>query len=165
MVTPKVLEKSRRLLVLGSAFFVLGLAFFILDGTVKPAAPAQIVIPTPTPPQMTAVPIPNISALKSYPPPETFQHFSYDPAHVTKANFLHFEGECKNKLVAFLVFPVSADYRIDPTKAVFNRAVDCPDAGKFVYDIQLSELASLQYGKYYTFSADQPTNGLWYNPK
>ncbi len=160
----KVEKKSWRVLSLATAIFFLGLAFFILDkfGT---KIPEKSLVSEPGPQIASRAAPVNSSALKGYPAPAKFRTFSYPPAQNNSASSLEFNLTCADKYIAFLIFSKNLDYRADPTKAILNRAVLCPESKKLIYRIESSELVALAKGEYYYFAADQPESGLWYNPR
>lgn len=153
----KIKKKSLRIAILGSAFFLLGAAFFAFDFFGK-KEPTKF----PSTSASKAAPI-SIEALKGYPDPKIFQRFTFGAASI--GGILDFNGVCKDKYVAFLIFPKDFDYRIDPARASYNRAIECPSSGKFQYALNFSEFKGLVAGEYYAFAADEPVGGLWYNPR
>lgn len=152
-------DKSIKLIALALTFFLFGLLFFILDKWREPAAKQ---------PEFKAVARQNVSSgnlFANYPPPENFRHFTYSASESEANDFLSFNGECRDKYIAVLAFDAAVDYRNDPARAVFNRAVDCSLDKKFSYKIFFNEFGALRPGEYYAFVADQGERGLWYNAR
>lgn len=151
-------KKSKRLIILGISFFVLGVVFFIAEVVSKNDSQEKNI-------EVQEKPIIADSVLKNYPNPESFKSFIYNKEEIHPENILAYSGKCESKYVTFLIFPSEFDYRDDPTKAVVNRAIPCPENGQFDYAIQIRELSVLADRQYYTFVADQGDKGVWYNPR
>ncbi len=102
---------------------------------------------------------------RTYPDPSTFRTFVFKDGFVSKENTLTFKGRCSDAYVALLIFSSRIDYRQDPSRALVNRAIPCPQNKIFFYEFALSDLKNLAEGTYYVISADQGIKGVWYNPK
>lgn len=151
-------KKTKRIIVLSISFFLLGAFFFVLDATGNRNNKKQAPI---TEERVTV----SDSVLKNYPDPAIFEHFTYGANQVQPENLLEFSGKCSAKYTTFIIFPTQFDYRNDPAKAVFNRAILCPPNGEFSYNIYFRELTTLPTGEYYAFVAEQAEGQMWYNPR
>jgi hypothetical protein len=106
-----------------------------------------------------------LEQVANYPEPAKFQQINYDGVELTEQNSVFFESNCSDKYITILVFPRDTDYRQDPSRAVINKAFECPWQKKFSYEFSFADLKNLPHGRYYGFLADQGEVGLWYNPR
>ena len=106
-----------------------------------------------------------LEQIAHYPEPSKFQQINYDGVELTEQNSVIFESNCSDKYITILIFPRDTDYRQDPSRAVVNKAFECPQQKKFSYEFSFADLKNLPHGWYYGFLADQGESGLWYNPR
>lgn len=148
-------ERSYRILALALILFVLSIAGFWWQGS-RSVSPSRVV---------GAPQVATQDLFRTYPDPSTFRTFVFKDGFVSKENTLAFEGRCSDVYVALLIFSSRVDYRQDPSRALVNRAISCPQNKLFSYEFALSDLKNLAEGTYYVISADQGIRGVWYNPK
>lgn len=154
--------REYRVLTIAIVFFAVGLYFFVSDRPGVPPAAA------PSAPAATAVQSGQAlsPSLANYPPPSGFRTFTLGAASINGTSSFEVSAVCADAFVAVLVFPVSADYRVSPNHAVYNRAFPCAATGTVMTTvITPSDLGNAPSGTYYYFTADQGVTGVWYNPR
>jgi hypothetical protein len=74
---------------------------------------------------------------------------------------LTLEGSCSKQYFVVLVFADPDDYRTDPSRAVFNRALPCQD-GRYSYTMHSDDLpGSLSDATYYLMAGEQDDETEW----
>lgn len=151
------LEKSYRVLGLAFFLFLLGAAGMWFQGD-RAGSPAT----RPLAAHEAGV---SSSLFAGYPAPSQFKTIVKTADGFGGENLLTFSGSCRDEYFTVLLFKKNMDYRVDPSRAVVNRALPCPPLRRFLYELLLKDIPSMEPGEYYAFVADQGKTGLWYNPR
>ncbi len=156
----QLLIKAKRILFLAVVIALFGLFFSGQTILNKFKPESEMVLNNNKPDQYS-----KLEQIANYPAPSEFQQINYDGIELTEQNSIIFETSCSDKYITILVFPQDTDYRQDPSRAVINKAFECPWQRKFSYEFSFADLKTLPHGGYYGFLADQGESGLWYNPR
>jgi hypothetical protein len=155
----QILGKSYRILALGALLFLLGVGTFFYNRDPQPSERRTATVSEP------AIQPSVDDVLRGYPAPERFLSFTYSADLVKQDNVLNLKGECAAEYFTVIIFQKGFDYRKDPSRSVFNRAVVCPEDKKINYNIFFHDLVGLLPTDYYVILADQHERGIWYNPR
>lgn len=151
------LERSYRVLGLAFFLFLLGAAGMWLRGDHTPD-------PSTRPPNTREAGV-SAALFAGYPAPSQFKTVVKTSDGFAGEDLLTFSGFCRDAYLTILLFRKNMDYRVDPARAVVNRAMPCPPLRRFSYELSLKDIPSMETGEYYAFVADQGDAGLWYNPR
>ena len=160
--------REYRVLAVAFVFFFIGLFFFLRDSaTPSPSSPSAV-----RPSVLVTAPVQSAPAGETLipefandPAPSQFHTFTYSATGLNGSSSLVVRATCHDAYVALLIFSAGVDYRVDPSRAVFNVASPCASGTAFATVLHPSDLGGAPFGTYYFFTADQGTTGTWYNPK
>lgn len=160
MKSSKNIDREYRILAIAVIFFFVGLFFFIKDGSPnigndKPTGGISILNPSSS----------LSPSMAKFPSPSKFPEFAYDSSGINNKDSLEISSACHDAYLTILIFPANLDYRQDVSKAVYNKAFLCDKGKPFVYELNTSEISTLRFGTYYFITADQGTDGTWYDPR
>jgi hypothetical protein len=157
-------KREYRVLALSIVFFAAGLGFFIAD---RNAGPSSVMPSAAGVSGGAGAAGAADGSLANDPAPSSFRTFTFDGQEINGTTSFALGAACTDAYVAVLVFPSSADYRENVSRAVYNHAFPCANASDGAISVALApgDLGSAPSGTYYYFTADQGTSGVWYNPK
>ena len=121
--------REYRVLAVAFVFFFIGLFFFLRDSaTPSPSSPSAV-----RPSVLVTAPVQSAPAGETLipefandPAPSQFHTFTYSATGLNGSSSLVVRATCHDAYVALLIFSAGVDYRVDPSRAVFNVAMLVP---------------------------------------